>query len=407
VYPSETASCDSHPRYLRPGWASRTIRRTGLGGPITSIVDDRGETSGPNASNYQYAYDPNGNICRKNTGTAIANFRCTSTGSTVTTYTPNNVNELNGTGYSYDANGNETGVPGLGCLVYNALEQTTSIAGKNATYGGVGQFQRLSFNGDAFFDDQFGVGRWTSGTTSIDFTRDPAGTELGQTDGSNTYYYAFDGLGSVVGLFDSGGNLVSGYLARYEPYGKLVNPLPNGYPALPLRFAGYWYDTATGLYKVGTRYYNPTDQRWLQRDPLDNPTEPSGWNRYIYAGDDPINNSDPSGMKTGALGGGTWRQFCADWFYFNNGFNVRGPAGQRLCGNGTASNLGRLAKACVGYYQLAALFGREGATRGGELWVALHSGEEAGKAFAGTAGRLNLIGEAAECAAEVWLEGRR
>jgi RHS repeat-associated protein len=119
----------------------------------------------------------------------------------------------------------------------------------------------------------------------------------GEDVAGSRYYFAFDGLGSVVGLFDSSGSLVSNYVATYEPYGKLVGAPPTGYPAFNYRFASYWFDTQTGLYKVGARYYDPALGRWTQRDPIDNPFELHGWNRYIYAGDDPINDADPTGLR--------------------------------------------------------------------------------------------------------------
>src|SRR2546422_5868853 len=34
---------------------------------------------------------------------------------------------------------------------------------------------------------------------------------------------------------------------------------------------------------------------FTQRDPIDDPLEPHGWNRYIYVGDDPCNDVDPFG----------------------------------------------------------------------------------------------------------------
>ena len=39
-----------------------------------------------------------------------------------------------------------------------------------------------------------------------------------RTAGGN-YYYLFDGHGSVLGLTDGAGNLVSNFLYRYDPYG--------------------------------------------------------------------------------------------------------------------------------------------------------------------------------------------
>ena len=42
--------------------------------------------------------------------------------------------------------------------------------------------------------------------------------------------------------------------------------------------------------KLGARYYNPTTGRFTQPDPSGQET-----NTFTYAGDDPINNVDPSG----------------------------------------------------------------------------------------------------------------
>jgi RHS repeat-associated protein len=187
--------------------------------------------------------------------------------------------------------------PTLGALVYNAREQTTSIGGTSATYAGASQVERLTFGADSFLNDALGVGRRSNGGTNTDLTRDPAGIELAENVAGSRYYFAFDGLGSVVGLFDTSGNLVSNYVARYEPFGKLIDSLPVGYPSLPLRFAGYWFDAASGLYKVGLRYYDANDSRWTQRDPIDDPLALRGWNRYDYAGDDPVNIIDPEGLS--------------------------------------------------------------------------------------------------------------
>ncbi|MFZ7088769.1 RHS repeat-associated core domain-containing protein [Curtobacterium sp. RRHDQ10] len=49
------------------------------------------------------------------------------------------------------------------------------------------------------------------------------------------------------------------------------------------------------LVKFGLRWYLPTVGTWTQRDTLDAPLDPGNANRYAYAGDDPFNDSDPSG----------------------------------------------------------------------------------------------------------------
>jgi RHS repeat-associated protein len=62
-----------------------------------------------------------------------------------------------------------------------------------------------------------------------------------------------------------------------------------------VRYAGYYFDYQTSLYKVGQRYYDPALGRWTQPDPLDQPLDQRGWNPYTYAGNDPIDFTDPSG----------------------------------------------------------------------------------------------------------------
>ena len=48
---------------------------------------------------------------------------------------------------------------------------------------------------------------------------------------------------------------------------------------------------------IGQRWYNPITGTWTQQDTLDHPLDPANANRYAYAGDDPINGSDPSGVS--------------------------------------------------------------------------------------------------------------
>jgi len=86
--------------------------------------------------------------------------------------------------------------------------------------------------------------------------------------------------------------LVSTY--QYDPYGNLTSS--TGSVANPWRFAAGYFDSSTGLYKYGTRYYNPGFGRWSQQDPLRGQlNDPTSLNRYLYAGDDPVNVTDLSG----------------------------------------------------------------------------------------------------------------
>lgn len=50
------------------------------------------------------------------------------------------------------------------------------------------------------------------------------------------------------------------------------------------------------LYQYGQRFYQRSVGRWTQQDNLESLGDPTQGNRYTYAGGDPINNVDPSGL---------------------------------------------------------------------------------------------------------------
>jgi len=116
---------------------------------------------------------------------------------------------------------------------------------------------------DIFLDSALGLSR--EDTTS--YTRDSGGLLLSMRTGTGNYYYLPDGLGSVASVTDAAGNLVATY--NYEPFGKLkssTGTLPNPYRWLGA--LGVYHDSATGLYKMGTRYYDPALGRFTQVDPV-------------------------------------------------------------------------------------------------------------------------------------------
>jgi RHS repeat-associated protein len=106
---------------------------------------------------------------------------------------------------------------------------------------------------------------------------------------SGDYFYLFDALGSIVGVVDESDHLANTYL--YDPYG--VTEHQTGTQYNPWQFAGGYFDASTLYYKYGTRYYDRFG-RWTQKDPV-----PSA-NPYLYANDDPVNETDPNGRISGA-----------------------------------------------------------------------------------------------------------
>ena len=97
----------------------------------------------------------------------------------------------------------------------------------------------------------------------------------------------------------------------YDAYGQMTSMSSNT-TANPWRFASAYQD-GTGLYKMGARYYDPLIGRFTQQDPIFKPLDPTSWNRYAYAGDDPVNNADPSGMCTLGISEATVSIVRATW----------------------------------------------------------------------------------------------
>jgi len=90
--------------------------------------------------------------------------------------------------------------------------------------------------------------------------------------------------------------LESGTLSNYEGYGsKTAGPNLTA-TSNPYGYDGYYTDSESGLCYLNNRYYDPTTQRFTQQDPaLD------GGNWYLYCYSDPVNITDPSGLKPGDL----------------------------------------------------------------------------------------------------------
>jgi len=129
------------------------------------------------------------------------------------------------------------------------------------------------------------------------------------TDGAHTYYSA-DGNGNVTCLLNSRQIVVGRYV--YDPYGNTLSMSGPMATVNPYRFSSKEYMGNSGLYAYGYRFYEPSLQRWLNRDPLasgsmfslnlpkrfaNNPWERiEGPNIYLITRNNPVNWVDRSGL---------------------------------------------------------------------------------------------------------------
>ena len=104
--------------------------------------------------------------------------------------------------------------------------------------------------------------------------------------GNNSYLH--NGHGDVVALIDSEENAVNRY--TYDAFGVILTSTET--VENPFTYAGYWYDSETGLYYLMARYYNPVNGRFLSEDPARD-----GYNWYVYCDDNPAKHIDPSGLS--------------------------------------------------------------------------------------------------------------
>jgi len=258
---------------------------------LTSVTRDTKVTS--------YTYDPVGNRLTLTTpGTSIndsydADDRLLSAGNFM---------------YTYDADGNrisETNSIGTVTYAYNSANQLTSVsgAGESGTFAYDGDGNRIS--------QSIGVETYTylnDVGTALPVVLQESGPDgdityayghglVSESSPNYSYFYQYDGLGTVVGLTEPNGMLAGRY--TYDAWGNAVLAIPDNHVGTinKLRFTGEALDPGTGLYFLRARYYDPGVGRFLNRDPLAGLIRmPQTTNRYVYAMSNPVSNIDPSGQ---------------------------------------------------------------------------------------------------------------
>ena len=137
---------------------------------------------------------------------------------------------------------------------------------------------------------------------------DAAGQPIGMShfqDGTlvDTYLYEKNIQGDVVAVYDYAGDLVVRYAynawgaVSETEYGSEYDESSFAVECNPFRYRGYYYDTETGFYLTGTRYYDPEIGRFINADSVISGTGESvhGYNLFAYCFNNPVNMSDPSG----------------------------------------------------------------------------------------------------------------
>ena len=289
-----------------------------------------------------YAYDAAGNIT-KITGTTRTDQSAS--------YTYDNQGQLtkevntNGTyNYTYDTYGNIRSVSGAESHTYTYgdsewLDLLTAYDGKAITYDTIGN-PNVWHNGTGDWNLSWSNGRQLTeankGSHYISYTYDLAGiraskvvdgvtynyiTQNGQvvrqTWGSHVmdfiydntgkpyalkydgtlYYYVLNLQGDVISIVTHWGESYGSY--TYDAWGNVISQSGSIASINPIRYRGYYYDSETGLYYLGSRYYDPAVKRFINADGATLAVTNSGGltdkNYFAYCDNNPTNRSDDGG----------------------------------------------------------------------------------------------------------------
>jgi RHS repeat-associated protein len=121
------------------------------------------------------------------------------------------------------------------------------------------------------------------------------------------YYLSYDQVGSLRLVTASNGTVVK--RVDYDAFGNIISDT-NPTFAVPLGFAGGFFDSQTKLVRFGARDYMAETGRWTARDPIG--LAGGDLDLYGYVVNDPINLVDPLGLA--------WNDFMASegWLKASN-----------------------------------------------------------------------------------------
>ena len=107
------------------------------------------------------------------------------------------------------------------------------------------------------------------------------------------FFYHPDHLGSSSFITNLEGEVVQHI--EYVPFGGVFIEERNSVWNTPYLFNAKEFDEETGMYYYGARYYEPRLSLWMSTDPMEE--KYPDYSTYIYAAQNPIAYSDPTGME--------------------------------------------------------------------------------------------------------------
>ncbi len=129
-----------------------------------------------------------------------------------------------------------------------------------------------------------------SGNIVTEFVHGPGIDEpIAMLRNNQTYYYHADGLGSIIAITDSAGQVVQRY--EYDSFGNITYQQDPNF-AQPYTYTAREHDNESGLYYYRARYYDARVGRFISQDPIG---FKGGINFYSYAYNNPLRYIYPEG----------------------------------------------------------------------------------------------------------------
>jgi RHS repeat-associated protein len=281
-------ACNDHTTYVQPI------------GVVFSCIDEYGEETHPLVSSKSaYRYDSTSNRIDSLANAVIG--------------PGNRVTQFKGYTIAYDLDGDILSKKGADTTLFTwdasgtlkQAERWTSgpphtiltfaydALGRRVAKTVAGLTERYVHDGDQVIEDIDGSSGnlkaeygWTPGVDRLMYVRTPSWTAAAFADPI---------IGSIRGLAQA--DLGTTYKQYAAPFWGQVG-VDTGF-IMRFRLAGAEYDQDSRLYYNRARYYDPQLGRFLSEDPVG---LAGGINMYVYAGDDPVDATDPSGTEMRPIG---------------------------------------------------------------------------------------------------------
>ncbi|HEV3257252.1 MAG TPA: RHS repeat-associated core domain-containing protein, partial [Gemmataceae bacterium] len=263
------------------------------------------QRGGTNALNVTHAYDPAGNrLAQTDSGTR-------------TSYVYDAANQLlteqtgaARTTYLYDPCGNRTQKTALAALTTYRWDETGRLSqaapltapvtlayntdGRRVSKTVGAQVRQFLYDFEKVLQEADGTGATTKEYTASEQPYGDLVSAYATAGGGQTTYHEYDGLGSTDALVNDAQTALDRY--RYRAFGLANHTQGTG--STDFDYVGrqmYFRDPEVDLYFVRARYYDALTARFISEDPSGyRPGEP---NLYRYCANNPVNQTDPSGLE--------------------------------------------------------------------------------------------------------------